>query len=491
MTHASADGNSETDIMSPDRVAGVADAPQTIPRFVTVGTEKSKIDVRISYRIIDLFSQGLYRSPNKAIEELVSNAFDAGATKVHVIISPDLVPANATIVVIDNGTGMDEGGLRQHWLIGVSNKREAGREFPKKRKQIGRFGIGKLATYVLSNRLTHVTKCGGRYYATSMDYTAIPHGQNNGMYAERPMQLSLRELTAAEAKGALSPWLKGAKPGYQELVLFGKGAEVTWTVAIMSHLKELARELQRGRLRWILATAMPIRPDFQLYLDGDGIPPSKLRGKKIANWVLGRTLKEISKPAPDDLQVTEDATVDERSPLRFGLTHPQLGRITGYAELYEDLLTGGKSGDVGRSHGFFVYVCSRLINIDDEYFGIDSNLLRHGTFARFRMIVHIDRLDDELRSSRESVREGPLMEIARNILRGVFNHARLKLTEFEAAEAQGVLSANRIAASPTSLTRLPLLSLVKNAFAGKVTPRYTAYPRSLTQQQQATFTAEF
>ena len=34
---------------------------------------------------------------------------------------------------------------------------------------------------------------------------------------------------------------------------------------------------------------------------------------------------------------------------------PGLGRITGYAEAYQDLLTG-KSDEIGRSHGFFVYV---------------------------------------------------------------------------------------------------------------------------------------
>src|SRR5262245_28737287 len=135
-------------------------SPTPQPAFVSAGSSKSSIDVRISYRIIELFSQGLYRSPGKAVEELVANSFDAGATKVHVVISPDLVPKDATIAVIDNGIGMDEAGLRQHWLIGVSNKRDDGHSAPLGRKQIGRFGIGKLATFVLANKLTHIAKCG-------------------------------------------------------------------------------------------------------------------------------------------------------------------------------------------------------------------------------------------------------------------------------------------------------------------------------------------
>ena len=76
--------------------------------FYNIGPKKSDIEVRISYRIIQLFSEGLYSSPNKAIEELVSNAFDAGATSVHVIlpadnrqnVEEDLTPAQTEGVTI-------------------------------------------------------------------------------------------------------------------------------------------------------------------------------------------------------------------------------------------------------------------------------------------------------------------------------------------------------------------------------------------------------
>ena len=55
----------------------------TTPTFASIGSRTSEIEVVISYRIIQLFSDGLYTSPNKAIEELVSNSFDAGANNVH------------------------------------------------------------------------------------------------------------------------------------------------------------------------------------------------------------------------------------------------------------------------------------------------------------------------------------------------------------------------------------------------------------------------
>ncbi|GAI28249.1 unnamed protein product, partial [marine sediment metagenome] len=224
---------------------------------------------------------------------------------------------------------------------------------------------------------------------------------------------------------------------------------------------------------------------------GTQVHPSKLRGSKYEKWILGRDLIEIPKPGPDNLQVTKDETQKKGSIHRYGLTHPSLGRITGYAELYEDLLTGGKSRETGRSNGFFVYLYGRLVNMDDEYFGIDSNLLRHGTFARFRMVVHIDRLDEELRSSRENVREGPLLETARNILHGVFNYVRTKHETIEAEQVPGVYATNRISASPASLTRRPLVGLVSRALSGEYSPMYVDYPQNLLRSQQSEFIADF
>jgi hypothetical protein len=84
------------------------------PTFADIGRETDHIDVRLSYKIVELFSEGLYASPNKAIEELVANAFDAGAQDVQVLISDNLSEQNATIVVIDDGEGMNASELMRN-----------------------------------------------------------------------------------------------------------------------------------------------------------------------------------------------------------------------------------------------------------------------------------------------------------------------------------------------------------------------------------------
>jgi hypothetical protein len=98
------------------------------------------MQVRCQTRIVELFSEGLYASPNKAIEELVANSFDAGALRVLVMHSANMHDQDATIAVMDDGEGMGIDGLKQHWLIGVSNKR-ALENLPKGRQQIGQFSI--------------------------------------------------------------------------------------------------------------------------------------------------------------------------------------------------------------------------------------------------------------------------------------------------------------------------------------------------------------
>ena len=455
------------------------------PTFAAIGDETDNIEVRLSYKIVELFSEGLYTSPNKAVEELVANSFDAGAQKVHVLLSSNLHDQDATIAVFDDGDGMDQNGLKRHWLIGISNKRKLP-SLPKGRQQIGKFGIGKLATYVLANRLTHISKCGGKYYSTSMDYRTIDRRVDQEIEPKAPVRLALRELTETQAKQAVEPWT--ATPAFKaaKTTLFGQRSPRSWTMSIMSALKPKVHEIKQGTLGWVLRTALPLRPDFGIWLNGHALESSKEGNGLLKRWILGKDLVDLPRPSPKLITTSEAVNVDAASEHRFGIDVPGLGRITGYAETYKDLLTG-KSDEIGRSHGFFVYVYGRLLNVDDGHFGISPDELRHGTFGRFRLVVHMDGLDAGLRSNREAVSAGPLLDKAQDVLRAIFNAVRPTIETHDRDEKPGAKLARILAASPASLSRRPIVELSRAVATGTSKSRYLIVPELESEEKLKAF----
>jgi hypothetical protein len=67
---------------------------------------------------------------------------------------------------------MDVDGFRALWSVATSAKRI--NPDPNARKPIGKFGVGKLATYLLANELTYICKAAdGFIRIITMDYRRI------------------------------------------------------------------------------------------------------------------------------------------------------------------------------------------------------------------------------------------------------------------------------------------------------------------------------
>lgn len=441
--------------------------------FKDAGEPVEHATVKISKRIIQLFSEGLYSSSNKAVEELVCNAFDANAHNVHVVVPDDLRAESATISIIDDGESMGVSGLQAHWILGKSTRRDRP-QLSGGRKPIGKFGIGKLATYILASCLTHICKFNGKIHAVTMDYDKELSGKSEEIFEEKKVNLPIRNLRSTEAEKILDNWRMDAGADIKNIKLFGDGSASSWTVAIMSDLKDAGKKVQLGRLRWVLRTAMPLRDDFKLYLNGELLSPSKINIPRIKKWVIGKDITEEETPAldKDDFWVPKGQLKNQLC----SLNHKILGKVTGYVELYEDELSGGKSDKLERSNGFFVYVRDRMINADDPGFGVERHVLRHGTFSRIRVVVHIDSLDDDLRSSREMLYEGERYTIAKNLMRILFNVARAELDNHNKQFLPEKQLSDRIADTAPSLTRKPLFSAVKRAIEGGYSLEYVSLP---------------
>lgn len=94
----------------------------------------------------------LYSQSLDLVRELVANAWDADATWVKISL------LDSSLIVEDNGSGMDQIDLRQYFTIGSTLKKEQPLTEKFKRVRIGEFGIGKFAPLSLCNRFELYTK---------------------------------------------------------------------------------------------------------------------------------------------------------------------------------------------------------------------------------------------------------------------------------------------------------------------------------------------
>ncbi len=162
------------------------------------GSSKGPITVVLSNELVQLLSDQLYKSPLKAIEELVVNAYDAAADACFLYVPTSTqqaeFPNKTFICIFDNGHGMNMSGLAELWRIGQSGKRNIDIEKQKHRKVIGKFGIGKLATYTIAHRLTYVSRTSEGIFAVSTDYRLF---KSSG--EAKPVQLPVRYIHDVDA----------------------------------------------------------------------------------------------------------------------------------------------------------------------------------------------------------------------------------------------------------------------------------------------------
>lgn len=116
------------------------------------GPKPKTIPITFDKSHLVTIGEKLYSESIELIRELVNNAYDADATVINVIIEED------KIVVDDNGSGMDEEGLRQYFNIGSAEKREHSRSPVYRRHRIGEFGIGKFASLSAAGRFEVSTR---------------------------------------------------------------------------------------------------------------------------------------------------------------------------------------------------------------------------------------------------------------------------------------------------------------------------------------------
>jgi len=111
-------------------------------------------------RLLKLIGEELISDDVVAISELVKNAYDADASEVKITFQSVIDPGG-TIIVRDNGCGMDLDTLLGCWMqpAGSTKVGKTKRKSKKRRRLLGEKGVGRFAVDKISNHLTLTTKC--------------------------------------------------------------------------------------------------------------------------------------------------------------------------------------------------------------------------------------------------------------------------------------------------------------------------------------------
>lgn len=407
-----------------------------------------KIPVDVSFRIIKQFSTQLYDSPRRAIEELACNSYDAAAEVCYISTPED---EGDVLKVLDDGESMDYEGLKWLWKVAESRKQEVLDDDRAQygRQQIGKFGVGKLASFALGSRLTHIATKDGTTRVITVRQDELRR-QDSQLLGEEDKpdipRFGVYEFDEAEAEGILSDFFEDIPNPWEE-------EWSSWTLAVVGEVpkRNTGSNLKPQYLHNMIRTSIPISSNFTTYLNGQKIterePRSELRFKLNVTdeAIISRVEDKIQESLVDfgEYESTDEIPKEEYEVTTTRITNPEntdediqgihvpnLGGVAGTAKFYTDNITSPKRSDRGfTDHGFRVRVRGKLLNKDHERFGLHN--LSHRYWNKMVAEVEMPGLDDSIRVQRDDTMDTLEVRIAQVVLRSIFNAVRHKGKKYE------------------------------------------------------------
>lgn len=238
-----------------------------------------------------------YTSSEKALKELIDNAWDAEATEVYVTV-PNIL-TDDPIIVRDNGSGMKTAELEAEYLNIASPRfsRKGDRTPNLNRIVKGRKGIGKFAGLILASDMELVTQAAGKSTRVVISKTALMEAIED--LEKVPLPLEVADADPPDAKG---------------------------TIITLRNLNPKLSAIQPDKLKEILAFDYGRETDFALFVNGERVFHHDIQGEKFR--------KEIT--LPNGQVATVSYTIAEK---------PLPGKKAGLI-----VRVGGKS--IGKPHLF-------------------------------------------------------------------------------------------------------------------------------------------
>lgn len=111
--------------------------------------------IRFAPSILRRLGEELNPNIDQGLLELVKNSYDADATECHVWLDSDESPG--TVIIEDNGVGMDADEIKNGWLVLGESKKSTSRATQLGRVPAGDKGLGRLAALRLGHRARMVS----------------------------------------------------------------------------------------------------------------------------------------------------------------------------------------------------------------------------------------------------------------------------------------------------------------------------------------------
>lgn len=154
---------------------------------------------RFSTKILARLGEELNQTADQSISELVKNAYDADAT--HCTIELDNVGSpNGTIIIKDDGDGMDANVIRNNWLVLGHSGKSTETTTKLGRKAAGSKGLGRLAALRMGTKVNlHSTpRNQRRTYKLKIDWSAFDTAK-----VVEDVQLAISDVNANTKHGTL------------------------------------------------------------------------------------------------------------------------------------------------------------------------------------------------------------------------------------------------------------------------------------------------
>jgi hypothetical protein len=154
-------------------------------------TTDAPYKMTLSLNVLNHLGLNLYSNVPSVLSEVVANSYDADATEVRI----DINPADDSVIVQDNGSGMTGEEVNERFLtVGYQRRLDPQQAVtPLGRRVMGRKGIGKLSLLSIAEEVEVFTSKDGQKSALKMDVSDIRRQieQSGGTYYPTPIDKDL------------------------------------------------------------------------------------------------------------------------------------------------------------------------------------------------------------------------------------------------------------------------------------------------------------